>query len=128
MEAVVNDVNTLVQHYFAIWNETDASRRRELIAQTWADDARYIDPMMRSEGHAGIDAMIQGVQQNFPGHRFRQIKATDAHNSHVRFAWELAPAGGPVVVAGTDFATIGADNRLQSVIGFLDLAPAAMPE
>jgi hypothetical protein len=124
----MNDVNTLVQRYFAIWNEADADRRRELIGQTWADDASYIDPMMRGDGHAGIDAMIQGVQNNFAGHLFRQIGAVDSHNGHLRFAWELAPAHGPVLVAGTDFAAVSADNRLQTVIGFLDLAPAAMPE
>jgi hypothetical protein len=128
MEAVMNDTSTLVQRYFAIWNETNANRRRELIAQTWADDARYIDPMMRGEGHAGIDAMIQGVQASFAGHRFRQISTTDAHNDHLRFSWELAPEAGPPVVAGTDFAVVGADNRLQTVVGFIDLAPAAMPE
>jgi len=128
MEAIMNDVNTLVQRYFAVWNETDADRRHELIAQTWADDALYIDPMMRGEGHAGIDAMIQGVQTNFAGHQFRQISAVDAHNGHLRFAWELAPADGTVLAAGTDFAVVTADNRLQTVIGFLDLAPAAMPE
>jgi hypothetical protein len=124
----MNDVNALVQRYFAVWNETDADQRHELIAQTWADDARYIDPMMRGEGHAGINAIVQGVQNGFPGHRFRQTGAVDAHNGHLRFAWELAPADGPVIVAGTDFAVVTADNRLQTVIGFLDLAPAAMPE
>jgi hypothetical protein len=128
MEAVMNDVNALVQRYFAVWNETDTDRRRELIAQTWADDATYIDPMMRGDGHAGIDAMIQGVQSQFAGHRFRQIGVVDAHNGHARFAWELAPADGPVLVAGTDFAAVTDDNRLQRVIGFLDLTPAAMPE
>jgi hypothetical protein len=128
MEAVMNDVNALVQRYFAVWNETDADRRHELIAQTWADDARYIDPMTRGEGHAGIDAMVQGVQNSFAGHQFRQTSAVDAHNGHLRFAWEFAPADGPVLAAGTDFAVVSADNRLQTVIGFLDLAPAAMPE
>ena len=128
MEAVMNDVNALVQRYFAVWNETDADRRHELIMQTWADDASYIDPMIRGEGQAGIDAMVQGVQNSFAGHKFRQTSAVDAHNGHLRFAWELAPADGPVLVAGTDFAVVTADNRLQTVIGFLDLAPAAMPE
>jgi hypothetical protein len=124
----MNDVNALVQRYFAVWNETNADRRRALIAQTWAEDATYIDPMMHGDGPAGIDAMVQGVQQSFAGYQFRQIRAVDAHNGHLRFAWELAPANGPVLAAGTDFAILTPDNRLQTVIGFLDLAPAAMPE
>ena len=117
-------VNEVVDRYFAVWNETDAARRRELIARTWTEDASYLDPLMQGAGHAGIDAMVQGVQNQFGGHRFRQTGAVDAHHDHVRFSWELAPADGPAVVDGTDFGVIGGDGRLQTVVGFLDHAPA----
>ena len=52
----------LVDRYFAAWNETDTARRRALIAQTWADNASYVDPLMTGKGHDGIDAMIGAVQ------------------------------------------------------------------
>lgn len=122
-----NQANELVNRYFAAWNETDAVRRRQLITKTWADDASYLDPLMGSEGHAGIDAMIQAVQERFVGHQFQQINNIDAHNNHIRFSWELAPAGGPMLIAGTDFAVIADDGRLQQVIGFLDHMPSAGP-
>jgi hypothetical protein len=118
------NANELVERYFAVWNETDAARRRELITQTWTDDASYLDPLMQGEGHAGIDALVQGVQERFKGHHFRQLNNVDAHNNHLRFSWELAPEGGAMLVAGTDFATVAADGRLQTVIGFLDHVPA----
>lgn len=123
METTMSNLNELIDRYFAAWNETDATRRRELIAQTWANDASYLDPLMQGDGHAGIDAMIQGVQTQFPGHSFRQIGKVDGHHDRVRFSWELAPEGGAMLVAGTDFATISADGKLQSVTGFLDHAP-----
>ncbi len=114
----------LVDRYIAAWNETDPARRRDLIARTWTEDANYLDPMMKSNGHAGIDTMIAGVQAKFPGHRFSLTGKVDAYQDRVRFSWALSPQGGPALVKGTDFAVIG-DDRLQTVTGFLDQVPAA---
>jgi len=119
---------SIVERYFAVWNEADAARRRDLIAQTWAEDAHYVDPVMQGNGHAGIDALVQGVQQRFPGFRFRQLGAIDGHNSYVRFAWELGPEGGLAPIAGSDVATLSPGGRLQRVIGFLDRVPTHAPE
>ena len=113
----------LIERYFAIWNETDPTRRRNLIAKTWTEHANYLDPVMQGDGHAGIDAMIEGVQQRFPGHQFRRSGEVDAHHDRVRFCWELRANGGAVIVDGMDFAVIAADGRLQTVTGFLDRAP-----
>ena len=67
----------LVDRYIAIWNETNAGRRRALIDTTWTEDAAYLDPMMRGDGRAGIYAMIAAVQERFPGHRFRRVGPVD---------------------------------------------------
>jgi SnoaL-like protein len=112
----------LVERYIAAWNETDAERRRALIARTFTEGASYVDPLMASEGQAGIDGMIEAVQQRFAGYRFHRKGEVDGHNDRVRFSWELAPEGGAVFVDGTDFATV-ADGRLHSVTGFLDRQP-----
>jgi hypothetical protein len=121
----MNCTTELIDRYFAAWNATDASQRRDLIARTWSDDATYLDPLMQGDGHAGIDAMIKGVQEQFAGYQFHRTGAVDAHHDRVRFSWELAPANGPAVAAGTDFGIVAADGRLQTVTGFLDNAPGA---
>lgn len=121
----MNGTAELIDRYFAAWNETDADQRRDLIARTWSDDASYLDPLMQGDSHAGIDIMIKGVQEQFAGYQFRQTGAVDEHHDRVRFSWELAPATGPAVAAGTDFGVVAADGRLQAVIGFLDNAPGA---
>jgi len=123
----MNSFTEVIDGYFAAWNETDAGRRRAVIAQTWSDDASYLDPLMQGAGHAGIDAMIAAVQQRFAGHQFRLLGAVDAHHDRVRFSWELAPESGPGVVAGTDFGVVAADGRLQSITGFLDHLPRSVP-
>lgn len=109
----------LIDRYIAMWNETDAARRRDLIAQTWAEGASYVDPAVQGDGRDGIDAMVKAVQERFPGHCFRRTSDVDAHHDRVRFTWTLAPAHGPAIVSGTDFAVIAAD-RLQAVTGFFD--------
>jgi hypothetical protein len=119
----VTDVQQVIDQYIATWNETDSARRRALIARTWTEEGSYLDPLMRGEGHDGIDAMIQGVQAQFPGYTFRRTSDIDTHNDRVRFAWELGPADGPALAGGVDFGVLSGD-RLQAITGFLDFAPA----
>jgi len=120
----MTDTTTLIDNYIAIWNEADPERRRELIAQTWTEDATYVDPVMTGTGPDGIDAMIAGARQQFPGLRFELAGAPDAHHDRVRFTWHLKPeAGGDAVAIGSDFAVVADDGRLRSVTGFLDLVP-----
>jgi hypothetical protein len=115
----------LVDRYIAIWNETDAAARHNLIAWTYTEDARYLDPVLQGEGRDGIDAMVKAVHERFPGHKFTRTSDVDAHHDRARFAWELGPASGPALVKGIDFATLSEDGKLQSVTGFFTQAPAA---
>ena len=87
----MNTLTDLIDRYIATWNETDGGRRRDLIARTWTEGASYLDPMLQGEGSDGIDAMIVGVQERFPGHRFRRTGDVESHHDRVRFTWELAP-------------------------------------
>lgn len=123
----MQQIQDLIDRYIAIWNEHDPTRRRELIAQTWTPDASYLDPMMHGDGHDGIDAMIDSVQQRFPGHLFRRVGEADMHHDYVRFSWECGPAkrdaDNAMHLRGTDFGAI-IDGRLHSVVGYLDADPA----
>src|SRR5262245_56419019 len=118
----MSNFTDLVDRYIAIWNETGDERRRNLIARTWTEDSTYLDPLMRGESRSGIDAMIRGVQAQFPGLLFRRTSDVDAHNDRVRFAWVLGPEDGPALAGGVDFGVIAGD-RLQAITGFLDFAP-----
>lgn len=116
---------TVVEAYVATWNETDASRRLAGVAQAWESSGRYRDPLMASDGHAGIDAMLAAVQARFPGFVLKRTSKIDSHNDWVRFAWSLGPDAGPAVVEGVDFCALAPDGRLASVVGFIDRMPAA---
>jgi hypothetical protein len=117
----MTEINALIDNYIAVWNEGDPERRRALIAQTWTDDASYVDPLMTGAGPDGIDEMIATAQQQFPGHRFELAGAPEAHHDRVRFTWHLKPAaGGDSIAIGTDFGIVAEDGRLRSVTGFLE--------
>lgn len=88
----------------------------------------YRDPVMASDGPAGIDAMLAGVQAKFPGFVLARTSKVDTHGEpatrYLRFTWSLGPAGGPSFVEGVDFCTLAPDGRLASVVGFIDKMPA----
>jgi hypothetical protein len=124
MEGSMSDVTTVVDRYFAVWNEADPARRQDLIARTWSDDASYRDPLLSADGPEGIDTMVGAVHEQLPGHRFRLAGAIDSHHDRVRFAWELVgPQDDAPVYAGVDFGVIAPDGRLQAITGFLDRVP-----
>jgi len=113
----MENITELIDRYIAMWNETDAAQRRELIARTWTETAAYLDPMVNGEGHGGIEAMVGAVQERFPAHRFLRTSDVDVHHDRVRFTWELTTGDGSSVVSGTDFGVV-AEGRLASITGF----------
>ena len=117
------DPKSVATRYLDAWNEADADRRARLLREHWADDARYVDPLMRGDGLQQIDALIAAVHARFPGFRFALANGADGHGDHVRFSWSLGPAGGEAPIAGSDVVELR-DGRIARVIGFLDRVPA----
>ncbi|MET8254837.1 nuclear transport factor 2 family protein [Micromonospora sp. NPDC005197] len=117
--------DALAERYIAIWNETDPARRRTQIADVWAPDARYVDPLTVAEGRKAIDATIAAVQGQFPGMTFRLAGPVDGHHDQVRFTWELGPDGVEAPVVGFDVAVLDGNGQLSQVLGFLDRVPVA---
>jgi len=118
----MTDVHTIANRYIDLWNERMPSRRREMLAENWTSDAKYIDPLMSGDGHDGVDALIAGVQQRFPDFRFQLIGQPNGFGDHLRFSWGLGPDGADSPIKGTDFATVK-DGRIRSITGFLDQVP-----
>jgi hypothetical protein len=127
--------DAVVEAYVATWNETDPARRHAFLAAAWSETGIYRDPVMASDGPAGIDAMLAGVQAKFPGFVLARTSKIDRHSGslggpsgspgarYLRFTWSLGPAEGPSVVEGVDFCTLAPDGRLASVVGFIDKMP-----
>jgi len=115
----------LAQRYIDAWNETDPEARGRAVAELYAPDARYVDPMVDAAGRDAITATIGAVQAQFPGFVFRLAGPVDAHHDQARFCWEFGPAdAAPAPVAGFDVAVRNGEGRLVSVLGFLDRVPS----
>jgi SnoaL-like domain len=119
----MTDYEALAAGYIRAWNERDPAARRATVGELWAADGRYTDPLIDVQGVAAIDSAIAAAQEQFPGFEFRLTGTVDGHHSQCRFSWELGPAGAQAPVAGSDVAVVGADGRLQAVLGFLDRVP-----
>jgi SnoaL-like protein len=117
-ESTTTDLTETVDTYLSMWNEPDLGRRAELIRRAWAENGRYVDPLLEAEGHDALSGMVDGVHAQFPGQRFRRTSGVDMHHDQVRFGWELAAPDGAVTVAGVDVGTIGSDGRFLSITGF----------
>ena len=123
MSVTTTSPDATIEAYVTAWNETDAGRRAAAVAQAFAEKGTYRDPVMISDGHSGVDAMLAGVQAKFPGFVLKRISKVDHHNGALHFSWSLGPAAGPSVVEGVDFCTLAPDGRLASVVGFIDKMP-----
>jgi hypothetical protein len=117
-------MDDVIARYLACWNETDPAARRKLVQETWASGACYIDPLAEARGHDAIDATIATVQGQFPGFVFMLAGPVDAHHRQARFTWGLGPDGAEPLVVGFDVAVTDDDNKISTVLGFLDKAPS----
>jgi SnoaL-like domain len=109
---------TVVDAYLATWNETDQAKRVELIEASLGADLWYRDPMLEADGRDAYDAMIAGVQAQFPGLVMRRTSPVDGHRDLVRFNWAFGAPGEAPVVAGVDVARYDDDGKLNRIIGF----------
>jgi hypothetical protein len=116
------DFQTIAESYIRLWNETDSAHRDRLLAEGWALEATYIDPLASVTGHEQINSLIGSVQKRFPDFKFTLTRAPDGHGDHLRFGWSLGPAGAEPPIQGSDVVTLR-NGRIASVIGFLDRVP-----
>jgi hypothetical protein len=121
----MQDVTKTVDTYFAMWNEADPARRAGHIARAWAENARYVDPLLEAEGYAALGDMVAVVHEQLSGHLFSRVSRIDMHHDQVRFAWELEAPDGTLTAAGIDVGELAPDGRLRRIAGFFEESAAA---
>jgi hypothetical protein len=117
------DVRSIVEQYLAVWNETDATKRRALIADVFTADAGFTDPLGSVTGHDGIDQFVAGAQAQFSGLSFTLPADPDAHHDLARFHWHLGTPGAEPLAIGFDVIELDG-GKIAKVHGFLDKVPA----
>ncbi|MFF5141355.1 nuclear transport factor 2 family protein [Streptomyces sp. NPDC013157] len=116
---------TAAARYFEAWNATEPEALGKAVAEAWAPEGSYTDPLADVAGHAQITAVIAAAHEQFPGFAFRPLGVVDGHHDTARFGWELVnEADRSAPVAGFDVVTLSEDGRILRVLGFLDRVPA----
>ena len=115
-------MNDVIDRYLDCWNQADPAARRKLIDDAWAA-APLHRPDRRGPRPDAIDATIAAVQQQFPGMVFTLAGPIDAHHRQARFTWGLGLAGAEPLVVGFDVAVTDEDDKIVTVLGFLDKVP-----
>lgn len=117
------DPREVVRAYLATWNATNEQEQRRLLAQHWAAEVSYVDPLAAVQGHDGLRAVVSGVHEQFPGSVFSLVGDVDSHHDQLRFQWGLGPAGDEPIVIGFDVMVLDQEGRILDVRGFLDRIP-----
>ena len=102
----MENLTDLIDRYIAMWNETDAERRRALIAGTWTEDANYLDPVLQGDGPTGIDAMVRGFTNASPSIDF----AGRARSTHITTASVFPGSWGPRAARQSSAALISGSS------------------
>ena len=115
----------LLEAYFAMWREHDATARRPLIEQAFTPEGRHVDPLADAHGYDELNEMVANVHAHYPGHTLERTSGVDQHGDQIRFAWQVRLADGSVLVDGIDVGELAPDGRLARVAGFWGDLPAA---
>ena len=119
-----SDIQTFVQNYIAVWNESDAGKRRQLIRTLWQEDAHHLARTLEAVGHAGIETRVTNAYDKWvreKGCVFRLRDGVDGHHGTIKLRWEMLPAaGGAVVSVGFDFLVLGGDGRIRTGYQFIE--------
>ncbi|MGV9348604.1 nuclear transport factor 2 family protein [Streptomyces spiralis] len=125
MSAQTDRYESAAARYLEAWNAKGAEALGKAVAAAWAPDGSYTDPLADVSGHEQITGLITAAQQQFPGFVFRLTGTVDGHHDTARFAWELvSEVDGSAPVAGFDVITLDGEDRIRTVLGFLDRVPA----
>jgi len=120
--ARVHAIEEAVGVYFAAWNETDAAKRKVLLAPVWAEAGVYADPTVETVGIDALSDHIDGVLARLPGSRIVLVGGIEVHHHYARFRWSRVDAGGRSLRDGVDFAEVDDAGRFTRMIGFFEAA------
>jgi hypothetical protein len=137
----VTEPKELADRYIALWNEPDADRRHEQIAELWTEDgAHLLQPpeemreiaarqgiglaaSLEARGYAALEARVRSAYAEFvaPGtFTFRRRDNVERVADVVKFNWEMVSANGEVAAVGLEFLVLTPDGRIRSDYQFIE--------
>jgi hypothetical protein len=114
----MENATELVDRYVALWNESDADKRRLAIVELWARDGLHLAKRHECSGYATIeDRVVRSYEASIaPGvNIFRHANNVDAHHNVVRFNWHMVrKATGEIAATGLEMLVLDDDGRIRA--------------
>ena len=114
----MSNINSVVKQYMAVWNEPNATVRRQRIRDLWTENGSTCHRLLDARGYDAIEARVQDAHEKWVrdgGYVFRARPNVVGHHNVVKFNWEMVPAtGGDIAAVGFDFFILTDDGRIQS--------------
>jgi hypothetical protein len=114
--------------YAMLWHPaTTAEQRRQLAGEVFELDGTYCDPLVGPLRPAELIEHIETrVLPMLPTVGIARLGQPSLHHDYVAFSWQYVDAAGAPQTFkgafGTDFVTLSAALRIQSLVGFFDTA------
>ena len=100
----MQNLDTFIQTYMAMWHEPDAARRRAMVADLFAGDAHNITSRSEQRGIDGISARVKRAHDEWVAQKnfvFVPAGNTSAQYNLVKFFWHMVPkCGGKIEAMG----------------------------
>ncbi|MEY3787606.1 MAG: hypothetical protein RLZ75_1813 [Pseudomonadota bacterium] len=113
-------MTALIDTYCEVWNESDLLIRAERLAEVWALDATYTDPMVHAISSSELLRHIDNMREILPPDvKIIRTSCIDEHHKLIRFSWQIVQSEGAVFSDGVDFVEISNEGKIQRIIGFI---------
>ena len=130
----MTDTKQLAHRYMDLWNEPDADRRRQTIAELWTQDGRHLlqppqevreiaaqpgiglAAILEARGYEQIEARVTSAHEHWVGSEglgFRGRDDADRLGDVVKFHWEAVEKDGELFAVGLTFLVLAADGRIE---------------
>jgi uncharacterized protein YndB with AHSA1/START domain len=108
----------LVDRYFAVWNEPDASRRAEGLRAVATDDVVFKDAFGCVAGREDLLAHVAAVQIHMPGARLSRDGEPRQCQGTAIVDWVTTSAEGQARGRGSNVFTLSPSGLIAGVVGF----------
>lgn len=109
----------LERNLLEVFNNDDPVKRREIIAEVWAENCVFVDPEGIHRGRREIDETVNGLLAQFPGYRFAVDRPAQAQHGVGRLWWIYGPPEDPRRITGEDVGAIE-NGKLMTLYAFID--------
>lgn len=125
----MQQLDSFVTRYMAMWHEPDAAKRRAIVADLFAEDAHNITSRSEQRGIDGITARVKRAHDEWVAQKnyvFVPAGNTSAQYNLVKFFWHMVPKGGGKIEAlGLDVFVMNEAGKIAALYQFNEPTPAS---